>query len=753
MDLKKLLREGLLNENGKPFGKNTYKNRFEPTDDIKNKMHLLGVYRKELGINNVNDIKTVDNVNSYYNEFIKKYSEELTKTDIPKKESTDDKDDKDYYNNPDLAKKHVKLYADNFLKIYEFNNNKIQPITTKDYPKFENTFLNKFNFNENIKNRIKAQLNSDVISIENPDGGDVLVNNDKLTILKGSSKSKCIMYGKGQTWCISQSQANRYNTYRIKYKATIYFVRDKIKDKSSDEEKFVIMVYTNGYAIADKSNTGERTGSRTQVKSWDKIVEELPILKGYQDIFKKIDVTEDEIKYNELTSKQYEGDNFQEYINTSIEGLKVNDSEVSDREFVVDYIASSRKISPKQFESLGKRPKGPREGVIEAGYFIRNKYDGYGLSKTEITRVIKLKIKSGKDLTPKEFDLLDDSTRSEAIDNGYFTKLKTSVYNLTNEELIRVLKLKIQNGNHVYPKEFTLLDNSTRSEAIDNGYFTKLEPSDYNLTDEEIRRVVKVAFKSGGFIYPKEFDLLDTPTRSEAIDNGYFTNRDIDDYPLTDEELRRVLKLKVKNIKNESYISIKEFNSLDATTRSEVIDIGYFNENEWYKYKLTDEEISKVIKVRIKSGIYIDRVEFNFLDVPDKIEVIDKGFFNKETIYGYNLTDEEIRRVVKVKIKSGESVSSEEFNLLDTSSRNELIDKGYFNKKDSSKYNLTNEEIVRVVKLKVKRFIKIYRKEFELLDDSTKSEVIDRGYFKHNKYLVFEPVNESINMMKRMNLL
>ncbi len=86
------------------------------------------------------------------------------------------------------------------------------------------------------------------------------------------------MYGRGESWCITKPLLNYYNTYRIKYGATPYFVLQK--NVKGNEHKLVIMHYQNGYAIADRSNTGDRAGSKSRVKPWSYVEQQIPNLKG-----------------------------------------------------------------------------------------------------------------------------------------------------------------------------------------------------------------------------------------------------------------------------------------------------------------------------------------------------------------------------------------------------------------------------------------------------------------------------------------
>jgi hypothetical protein len=209
-------------------------------------------------------------------------------------------------------------------------------------------------------------------TIYNPKNDDVMFENDNIIILNTDTKAKCVMYGQGESWCITKPELNYYNTYRLNYMATPYFVLQK--NVQGDEHKFVIMNYGHrGYAIADRSNSGLRSGGVNDAMSWDEIEQQLPNLQGLERYFPYREITDDENRYAELLDKikdNFVGDDLQEVVDRFCNGLIINGSQVTAGDFIRDLAANKMDFNLEQLKSLRKETM---DSLIEVGYFV-NKY-------------------------------------------------------------------------------------------------------------------------------------------------------------------------------------------------------------------------------------------------------------------------------------------------------------------------------------------------------------------------------------------
>ena len=93
-----------------------------------------------------------------------------------------------------------------------------------------------------------------------------------VVILDTDTKAKCVRYGQGESWCITKPELNYYNTYRIKYGATPYFVLQKNVEGNEHKISYYALQKWLCYP-ADRSNTGDRGGgNQYTTDTWNYIV-------------------------------------------------------------------------------------------------------------------------------------------------------------------------------------------------------------------------------------------------------------------------------------------------------------------------------------------------------------------------------------------------------------------------------------------------------------------------------------------------
>jgi hypothetical protein len=369
--IKKLLKESLVAEfYGKKVIEPITKRFGDNSDDMINKLAVAFLFRQWFG-----DIMTYQSKQEFDNKFQEWYKlniGELVKT-------------ADFVDNENLAKKYLDAYVNNIVSL----GDAARPFSFKN---IEGTFVDLVNNNNWVKDE-GGLANSN--NIYKPNSDDILYEDDDVLILNTDTKAKCVMYGRGEKWCITKPDLNYYNTYRLNYGATPYFVLQK--NVKGDEHKFVIMNYgRSGYAIADRSNAGNRTGSQNQTMSWYQIEQELPNLSGLERYFPYREISDDERKYAELLDKirdNFIADDLQGVVDRSIGNLVVNGARVTSGDFIRDLAANRMDFNVEQIKSLRKETI---DSLIEAGYFV-NKYiseSDYSdvFSQTQLNRVIKLKI-------------------------------------------------------------------------------------------------------------------------------------------------------------------------------------------------------------------------------------------------------------------------------------------------------------------------------------------------------------------------
>jgi hypothetical protein len=373
--IKELLREMLVNEfYGKKVIEPITKRFNDSSDDMINKLGIAFLFKSFFG--DIMQYQTKEQFEQMFNKWYDRMLVELVKT-------------KDFPDNKPLAKKYLDAYLNNIVSM----GNAARPFSFKD---LEKTLVDLVNNNRWIPDE-EVSVGP---SIYKPNQEDIMYEDDNVLILNTDTKAKCVRYGMGETWCITKADQNYYNTYRLSYGATPYFVLQK--NVNGDEHKLVILNYGgyNGYAIADRSNTGERSGGQRDAMSWYEIEQQLPNLQGLEEYFPYREITDDERQYSELLDKiknNFINDDLQELIDRYAGKLVINGSPITSGDFIRDLAANRMSFNLEQLKSLRKETM---DSLIEAGYFVNLYYDTKlyeeVLSPSQINRIIKLKIDSNK---------------------------------------------------------------------------------------------------------------------------------------------------------------------------------------------------------------------------------------------------------------------------------------------------------------------------------------------------------------------
>ena len=109
---------------------------------------------------------------------------------------------------------------------------------------------------------------------------DIIADDEKVTIYKGDSQDKCVMYGRGYTFCISRPSAgNMFTSYRLSKNSTFYFIYFKNKPKTENDHIMVLDHTVKGYEWTFADNNTQKVKG-----GWNEIVKKYPELKKYKKL-------------------------------------------------------------------------------------------------------------------------------------------------------------------------------------------------------------------------------------------------------------------------------------------------------------------------------------------------------------------------------------------------------------------------------------------------------------------------------------
>jgi hypothetical protein len=129
---------------------------------------------------------------------------------------------------------------------------------------------------------------TDVGSVANAD--DIVADDDNVTIYRGDSQDKCVLYGRGYDFCISRpAGGNMFTNYRLNKDSTFYFIFFKKKSPEENDHIMVLDHTKNGYEWTFKDNDTQPVDG-----GWDEIVSKYDELAKYKDILQNKKLTEEE---------------------------------------------------------------------------------------------------------------------------------------------------------------------------------------------------------------------------------------------------------------------------------------------------------------------------------------------------------------------------------------------------------------------------------------------------------------------------
>lgn len=187
---------------------------------------------------------------------------------------------------------------------------------------------------------------------------DIIADDENVTIYRGDSQDKCVLYGKGYTFCISRKAGgNMFSNYRLGKESTFYFIYFKKKPKSVTDHIMVLDHTKNGWewTFADNHTQEVRGG-------WNEIFGRYPELGIYKDLLVNKKLDGDEKKFiqglkdfrENPTLEQFELFSYGEKIKVLKSTQFIKDDVWESLDFFLrnEYLNVSPNLNNKQADSL-----------------------------------------------------------------------------------------------------------------------------------------------------------------------------------------------------------------------------------------------------------------------------------------------------------------------------------------------------------------------------------------------------------------
>ena len=187
---------------------------------------------------------------------------------------------------PEIVLPRLEAYANSYQKI-PFNT---KPLMLMTFDEFEHV-VDALPVDE--ENETKVGIDLDDIQ--------TVYEDDELLVFLPTIKNECIRirkkYAPNSSWCTSWDRAgNYYYNYRLRQNLTLYYVIDLTQPanyRTNPNHAGVVLVDRYGdKRLADATNSGRWSGG--QVVSWNEITEKFPLLKGKEDLFKPLPISDED---------------------------------------------------------------------------------------------------------------------------------------------------------------------------------------------------------------------------------------------------------------------------------------------------------------------------------------------------------------------------------------------------------------------------------------------------------------------------
>jgi hypothetical protein len=317
---------------------------------------------------------------------------------------------------------------------------------------------------------------------------DVIYNQNKLLILLGDLKEKCIRYGTGKKWCISRRDtSNMFFRYRMRLNEPVfYFVFDKSKLPLDKYRAIVIYIDRKGkYMVANANNEGD------QEMTWDEIEKIQPKLKGLQDLFKHIPLTKEEKEEYKKFKKPVNNETYENF-------------DYDERE---KYIGFGHDLTEKQIRMTWDVPN---QKELISKYVTT----GFGAN---LPKDIESKL-------PSSDKVKNIAARKELIKQGI--KLTNPQFKSCNDELkIQYIKKQIDKGLNIDDKILKLCSKEVINDYIEYSIEKSTRSmNDYTFqlctSDQKIKYVINTVKNDKYILSDKKFEWCPEELKKDYIEKN-----------------------------------------------------------------------------------------------------------------------------------------------------------------------------------------------------------------------------------------
>ncbi len=435
--------------------------------------------------------------------------------------------------------------------------------------------LRKWSLKQLIK-LIRSKDTTDKVKPQEDQTPDVVYNENGLIIYNGSKHNNCILYGRGEKWCITRQTPNFANFRYGEYEITFYLVKDTSKPEENKDSFFVIHVLNDGrYRWTDRSNNP----GQSEEMDWNDIERRFPVLRGLKGVFKYIPLSS-----AEKESRQW-------------------DKALPFRDWIVNLdIDEKQKYLIYRARKITSHSGSLFSDINNINFFKKvHNFDKIAKWMVESPDVFNIIM---NDLI-KAYDTFKPNYQKSLINN-----LRNKIdINLDSEEyswdlkrdLVKFDKLKTKDENEFY----YLFDENTIVKLVvkDNTIKTSLYLEDVDYPN------VKINNRTAKYIanFPKlellPIDVLISIIQKNDLDPNLFK--------LDFEDSR-----KVKIDGNDVLFNFKNLVAIDASTKK---PIPFSNEkvrNEFVREAATNEELNKsVMKLLVQPGRFFEGKGIRYEDL------------------------------------------------------------------------------------------------------------------------------------------
>ena len=303
----------------------------------------------------------------------------------------------------------------------------------------------------------------------------------KIKVYEAHGRDKCIILGKGQSFCISKPGNTMWQSYRDNQESTYYFVKDS--SRNDRLSTVVVDMNVNGPELTDVSN---KTGTTLDPFTGELTEDTEPYFKYLQDngvdtsVFKNIPHTSEEESEMRRLGKP----------NKSLEWFKNLDHEYKSK-----YIGRGHELSNEQFDYLFDNNF---YSLLEQYVKIGQRLDDHQIDKIAGNSDLRknyihnriMQQEHENDLDKKEWDLFNEKQKQLWYSKAPKTQIMKKLVDFNELEEIKKFNYKpYDGGSNIVAHALDDEKLDILKYLVDNNYYV---PSDA-ITDAITRRQLAVA--------------------------------------------------------------------------------------------------------------------------------------------------------------------------------------------------------------------------------------------------------------------